>query len=442
MDAKPGQSFDRVDTSGMVARINPREEWQNVYTDTWRIFRDFFYEPGMHGVDWRAVYDQYFAMLKDAVNRHDVTHISKEMISELNIGHAYYSGGDLESASPVRVGHLGAEYEFVEDGSDQAYRITRILKGGPWDTDARGPLSEPGIKVEEGEYLLAINGELLTRIYTPYAALEAQGGRLVELTINDEPEMNDDARTVVVRALRNDNNLRYRAWVERNRQYVKEQSGGRVGYIYVPNTGVDGQNELIRQFTSQKHKDALIIDERWNGGGQIPTRFVEVLDRPISSFFALRHGNPWVVPDYAHHGPKAMLINGRSGSGGDMFPFLFRQAGLGPLIGQRTWGGLVGISYNPHVVDLAFLAVPRFAFYELDGTWGIEGFGVAPDIPVTADPALLAGDTGRTEVLRDPQLDRAIKEMLDELDRNPPVKVVPPPKGPNRSGMGIDPRDR
>ncbi|MEM1166263.1 MAG: PDZ domain-containing protein [Planctomycetota bacterium] len=437
VEASSGQSFDTLDTSGMRGTIRPRAEWRQILTDAWRIFRDYFYDEGMHGVDWRAIYDQYAAMLPDAVTRSDVTHITREMISELNAGHAYYSGGDTEDAPRANVGLLGADLELATVGGETGYRVARLVEGAPFDDDARGPLSQPGVDVAEGDFILAVNGEPIDVTRSPWASFQGMGGARVELTVSERPVVDDEARYVVVDLMRSETSLRYRAWVERNRRYVDEQSDGRIGYIYVPNTGVDGQNELVRQFQGQFHKDALIVDERWNGGGQIPTRFIELLNRPKLSYFALRDGRPWVYPRQGHFGPKAMLINGRAGSGGDMFPYLFKQAGLGPLIGERTWGGLIGISFNPHLVDLPYMAVPRFAFYELDGTWGVEGHGVDPDIEVIADPGLLAGDLGRGELIRDPQLDTAIEHLLGELERNPQQRLTPPPAGPDRTGPGI-----
>jgi tricorn protease len=325
---------------------------------------------------------------------------------------------------------LGADFEL----SQGAYRIARIYEGAPWDADARGPLSQPGVEVAEGDYLLAVNGAPLSPERDPWAAFQGMAGQTITLTVSDRPTLDEEARELVVSALGNDGNLRYRSWIERNRAYVEEKSGGRVGYVYVPNTGVGGQNDLIRQYSGQLHKEALIIDERWNGGGQIPTRFIEMLNRPITNYWARPHGRDWPWPPDAHQGPKCMLINGAAGSGGDAFPAYFRQAGLGKLIGMRTWGGLVGISGNPQLIDGARMTVPTFGYYETDGTWGIEGYGVAPDIEVIDDPAQMV-DGG------DPQLDAAIAHMLEELQRNP---YEPPekPKYPDRSGMGVTKSDR
>jgi tricorn protease len=240
-------------------------------------------------------------------------------------------------------------------------------------------------------------------------------------------------RQVVIQTLASEDNLRYRAWIERNRAYVDEMTSGKVGYIYVPDTGVNGQNNLFRQFYGQLGKQALIIDERWNGGGQIPTRFIELLNRPIVNYWARRDGNDWPWPPDSHQGPKTMLINGLAGSGGDAFPSYFRQAGLGQLIGMRTWGGLVGISGNPGLIDGGNVTAPTFGYYKKDGNWGIEGHGVDPDLEVIDDPAKMVGYHQRAA---DPQLDAAIQLMLKELEERP---YTPPsrPAGPDRKGMGI-----
>jgi len=433
-NASAGGSGKPVQSAGMRMRVDPRAEWRQIFMDTWRIFRDYFYVENMHGVDWVAVRDQYLPMVDDCVSRDDLNHVIGEMIAELNVGHAYRGGGDLEGEAGANVGLLGADLELNEG----TYRIARIHRGGPWDLDAKGPLSQPGVDVAEGDYLHAVNGMPLSPDVDPWSALEGLAGRTVTLTVSSSPDLDaadeEDVREVLVEPLRSENDLRYRSWIESNRRYVDERTDGRVGYIYVPNTGIVGQNDLFRQFYAQMEKDALIIDERWNGGGQIPTRFIELLNRPRTNYWARRHGTDWPWPPDSHQGPKCMLINGLAGSGGDMFPALFRQADLGPLIGTRTWGGLVGISGNPGPIDGGFIAVPTFGFYEVDGTWGIEGHGVDPDYEVIDDPALMV-DGG------DPQLDKAIELMLEAIEENP---YQPPtrPADPDRSGMGLPDRDK
>ncbi|MFK7821366.1 MAG: S41 family peptidase [Planctomycetaceae bacterium] len=427
--AAAGQKLsDSVSTAGMMASINPREEWQQIFADAWRIERDFFYDPNMHGTDWYAVRKQYEAMLADCVSREDVGFVIGEMIAELNVGHAYYRPGGGEDEPRSKVGVLGCEFEF-----DGAWKFGKIFEGAAWDTDARNPLRHVGIK--SGEYLLAVNGLPVETDRPIFAALDNTAGRTVTLTISENKELgDDDDRDVVVKPMANDYELRFRAWIEQNRKYVEEKTDGKVGYLYVTNTGVPGQNDLVRHLYGQINKDALIVDERWNGGGQIPTRFIELLNRPVTNYWARRDGHDMTWPPDSHQGPKCMLINGMSGSGGDMFPALFKQNNLGKLIGRRTWGGLVGISGNPGLIDGAGVTAPTFAYYEKDGTWGIEGHGVDPDIDVVDDPALMI-DGG------DPQLDAAIKHIKGELKKNP-YKPVQRPEYPDRKGFGLKESDK
>jgi tricorn protease len=372
-------------------------------------------------------------MLADCASRGDVGYVIRELISELNVGHAYYNAaeveGDLNPAVPV--GLLGCDFE-IDQG---AYRIKSIYEGGVWDVDARGPLSQPGVDAKAGDYLLAVDGVPLDIAVDPWAPFVGKADRVVALTLSDKPTLDPGARRVLVKPVASDADLRYRAWVEYNRATVDKATGGRVGYIHVPDTGVNGQNNLFRQFYGQIAKPALIIDERWNGGGQVPTRFIELLARPATNFWDIRDSKPLVWPPDSHQGPKCMLINQRAGSGGDAFPYYFRQAGLGPLIGVRTWGGLIGIGDLPNLLDGASVSVPNFAFYELDGTWGVEGYGVAPDVEVIDDPALMVDG-------REPQLEKAIELMLAALDNGEAFQPKPVPPYPDRSGMGLRPEDR
>ena len=421
---------DAVVMAPMTATADPRAEWKQMFHEAWRLERDYFYDPSMHGVDWPAVRARYEKMLGDAASREDVGYIISEMISELNVGHAYYSGPESEVTPSVPVGLLGADFELANG----AYRVARIYEGGPWDSDARGPLSQPGVDVKAGDYLLAVNGVPVETDRDVYAAFQGMADRVVTLTVSAKPTRDASARQVTVRLLGSESPLRYRDWIEKNRQYVEKKSAGRIGYVYVPDTGVNGQNDLMRQLIGQRGKEALLIDERWNGGGQIPTRFIELLNRPATNFWARRHGKDWVWPPDSHQGPKAMLINGLAGSGGDAFPYYFKQAKMGKLVGTRTWGGLVGISGGPSLLDGANVTMPAFAFFERDGTWGVEGHGVDPDIPVWDDPSLLAAGS-------DPQMDAAIAHLLEELKRAPFVPAKRP-ASPNRRGFGVEKGDQ
>ena len=436
VDAKAGQSAKPLNFD-LRTNVNLREEWKELVTDAWRRFRDFFYVENMHGVDWDAVLAHYLPMVDDAVSREDVSYIIGEMISELNVGHAYYSGGDGERQPSTNIGLLGAEYEIAEGDEHSGFRITKIYRGAPWDTDALGPLSQHGLGVSEGDIITAVNGAAIDTSKDIWASFIGLAGKPTTLTIvsaleGDEETVNE--REVTLKPIGSEFGLRYRAWVESNRKYVEEHSDGKIGYIYVPNTGVQGQNELFRQFYGQIGKDALMIDERWNGGGQIPNRFIELLNRPRTNYWYRRDGADWPWPYDSHQGPKAMLINGNAGSGGDMFPWLFKHHGLGKLIGTRTWGGLVGISGVPQLIDGGNVSVPNFGFYELDGTWGIEGHGVDPDIEVDIDPtASLDG--------RDPQLDAAIDHLLEEI-KTSGYQRPDRPTPPVRTGIGITDDDK
>jgi tricorn protease len=327
----------------------------------------------------------------------------------------------VESGQQRGVGYLGVDFS-LENG---AYRIKKIIETAAWDAEVRSSLKQPGVEVKEGDYLLAVNGLPLDTELEPYAAFQGLADKPVFITVNVEPKM-EGAREVLVQTLSSEARLRHLAWIEKNRRKVDETTGGKVGYVYVPDTGRHGQTELVRQFRAQFNKAGLIIDERFNSGGQIPDRFVELLSRKTLNYWGVRDGEDWAWPPVANSGPKAMLINGWSGSGGDCFPFYFQKAGLGPLIGTRTWGGLIGITGAPALVDGGNITVPTFGIYSPKGEWIIEGHGVDPDIPVVDDPSLMAKGG-------DPQLERAIQEVLKSLKQRPPPEVKKP-KYPLRAG--------
>jgi tricorn protease len=408
VDIKPGQKMEKpLAASGLEAVVDPRAEWQQIFSDAWRIMRDYFYDPGMHGVDWKAMRKHYGSLVDDAVTRWDMNYIIGELIAELNSSHTYRRGGDVEQPGSRGVGYLGVDWAV--DGG--AYRIERIIDGGVWDSEIRSPLAMPGVDVKEGDYVLAVNGIPLDTSRDPWAAFQGLAGTTVELTVNDKPDVKD-ARKVIVETMDSEVRLRHLAWIEANRKFVEEQTDGRIGYIYVRNTSVDGQSELVRQFAAQWDKEGLIIDERFNSGGQIPDRFVEMLNRKPLAFFGVRDGQDWQWPPIATFGPKVMLINGWSGSGGDAFPAYFQTAGAGPLIGTRTWGGLIGYTGVPGFVDGGSITVPTFRMFAKDGKWFPEGHGVAPDIEVKEDYTALAKGN-------DTQLERAIAETLKMLREQP-----------------------
>lgn len=423
IEPKEGQKLDKkIATAGFEALVDPVAEWRQIFDDAWRFERDFFYDPGLHGVDWNQMRDRYLRLLADAVTRWDVNFVIGELIGELNSSHTYRGGGDIETAPQRGVGYLGCDFVLTNG----AYRIARILEGAPWDAEVRSPLRCPGLtNISEGDYLLAVNGVPLDVTEDPWSAFQGLADKPVILTVNTNASM-VGARDVLVHTLASEARLRNLAWINENRLKVDKLSDGKIGYVYVPDTGQNGQNELVRQWRGQIAKAGLIIDERFNSGGQIPDRFVELLDRPLRNFWGVRDGQDWAWPPVAHFGPKAMLMNGWSGSGGDCLPFYFKQSGLGPLVGLRTWGGLIGMTGAPELIDGGSVTVPTFGIYSTDSQWIIEGHGVDPDIEVVDDPAAMARGG-------DPQLERAVGEVMKLISERPPPVPRKPPY-PKRGG--------
>lgn len=398
------QKFEKpIRINEMEMMVDPVAEWKELFNDAWRLERDYFYDPNMHGVNWNTVKIRYEKMLEGAITREEVDFIIGEMIGELNASHTYHGGGDVEKQDNKAVGYLGIDWE----AAGNLYKVKTIIRGAAWDYGERSPLDQPGIDIPEGSYILAVNGQPITTDRDPYAFFQGLAKKTVELTYNSSPSF-VAAKTAVLETMDNEYNLRYLAWVEANRKKVDEATNGDAGYIYVPSTGLDGQEELTRQFNAQWDKKALVIDERFNSGGQIPDRFIEMLNRTPLAYWATRDGAAWPWPPYAHFGPKVMLINGWSGSGGDAFPDYFKKKGLGPLIGGRTWGGLIGISGMPNLIDGGNITAPSFRMYNPDGSWFKEGHGVDPDIAVDEDLGMMSKGI-------DPQLERAITEIKAAL---------------------------
>jgi tricorn protease len=404
INAAENQKFEKpLRTTEMQMMVNPFDEWKQIFMDAWRFERDYFYDAGMHGVDWNATKDRYLKMLDGALTREEADFIVGEMIGELNASHTYHGGGDMERTKAQNVGYLGVNWKA--DGN--YYKIDKIIRGASWDAEVRSPFDMSGVNIKEGDYILAVNGIPLTTSGDPFIAFQGLANKTIEITYNSSPSLNG-AKTAVVKTMSDEYRLRNLAWIEEMRKKVDEETNGEVGYIFVPSTGVDGQNELMRQFNAQWQKKGLVIDERFNDGGQIPDRFIEMLNRDPLAFWAIRDGETWPWPPYAHFGPKVMLINGWSGSGGDAFPDYFRRKKLGPLIGARTWGGLIGISGVPPLIDGGSVTVPSFRMYNPDGTWFKEGHGVEPDIAVPENLGMMAKGV-------DPQLQRAITEIKNLL---------------------------
>ncbi|GAB1453829.1 S41 family peptidase [Draconibacterium sp.] len=421
----PGQKSDvgKLKLDNLEMKIDPAKEWAQIYNDAWRIFRDYFYVNNLHDVDWKAVKENYAQLVPYVGHRADLDFILSEMVSESNTGHSYVDWGDFEKPKRVEGGLLGAQ--LVADEKTGYYKIAKIYKGQNWDESLRSPLTEQGVKVNEGDYLLSIDGHEIRITDNPYEFLENKIGKQVEIVVNSTPDK-DFARTSIIKPIKSELDLLYYNWVLERRAMVDKLSGGKIGYIHVPNTAVEGNRELFKGMYAYNDKDALIIDDRYNGGGFIPDVMADLLDRKTLSYWNVNGLTPMKTPGIAHNGPKVMLINGYSSSGGDAFPYYFRKKGLGQLIGTRTWGGLVGISGNARLVDGGNISVPRFGIYDENGQWIIEGIGVYPDVEVVDRPEQLAKGV-------DPGIEKAVEVLLKELEKNPPKKVkVPEP--PNRSG--------
>ncbi len=416
-DADPdgAAKADPLDLSGVKVWVDPRAEWDQMYTEAWRIFRDYFYDPDMHGIDWPAVGEAYRPWIAHVGHRDDLNYVLGEMMGELVAGHSYRWGGDYPDVDSLNVGLLGADLA-VEDGR---YRITRILAGNNWEPYMRAPLTEPGVDVSEGDYLLAIDGVPLEAPDSPLRLLQGKANQQVVLRVGDRAD-GKGARDVTVVPAASEVGLRHRAWVEGNRARVDEATGGRVAYVYVPNTAWAGYTSFNRYYYAQLDKQAVILDERYNGGGSVADYMVDVLGREILNYNATREGADYPSPLAVIPGPKVMLINQDAGSGGDCLPHYFRLMGLGTLVGTRTWGGLIGIYDYPHLIDGGVVTAPRIAFFGDDGNWTAENVGVAPDIEVPMTPSdVIAG--------RDPQLEEGIRLILEQLEADPPQPPERPP---------------
>ncbi len=400
----------RLNLAGADIKIDPRAEWAQMFDEAWRINRDYFYATNYHGTNWDAQRSKYAPFIRDAASRADVDRVIRWLLSELRVGHSNTGPGQrLGQAPRVGVGLLGADYE-VANGR---YRFSKIYGGYNWNPTLRAPLTEPGVDVRAGEYLLAVNGVDVRPPTNLYAPFENMVDRAVELTVGPNPN-GSGSRTVRVVPVAAEGGLRNRAWIEGNIRKVDSATGGRVAYVYVPNTAGAGYQSFKRYFYPQAHKDAIIVDERFNGGGSLADYYIDILQRPALSWWAMRYGEDLKTPTASIQGPKALLIDETAGSGGDYFPWMFKKLKLGPTIGQRTWGGLVGILGFPVLMDGGTITAPNLAIWTPDGGYIVENEGVAPDIAVEQTPKdVIAG--------RDPQLERAIAWVKEELRKNPPV---------------------
>jgi tricorn protease len=403
---------------GLRMELDPRAEWAQIFAETWRLYRDFFFLPDLGKVDWPAMRRRYEPLLAHVTHRFDLTYVLGEMAAELGAGHTYLGGGDAPRPERVPVGTLGADLDL--DAQVGRWRIARVLPGQSWIETRRSPLAAPGLKLAEGDYLLAVDGQELRGTDEPYRLLAQTPGRTVTLLVNEKPTL-ERAREVSVQPLADEWDLRYFDWVEANRRKVEQATRGRVGYIHLPDMGARGLTEFIRQYYPQVHREGLVVDVRFNGGGFVSQMILERLRRRVMGMSNMREERPFRYPMAAFNGPMVALANQYSASDGDIFPWFFRAYGLGPIIGQRTWGGTVGIrALESGMVDGGYTFVPEFGIYDLQRRWIAENEGVSPDIEVDNLPAeVLAG--------RDPQLERAIEEVLKRVEAEKPALPPPPP---------------
>lgn len=410
---QPGQG--RLNIDAVEVRIDPRAEWTQIFNEAWRINRDYFYATNMHGADWNAMKQKYAVFLPDLAVRSDLNRVIQWMCSELAVGHHRVGGGDtLREPKNVPGGLLGADYT-IENGR---YRFKKIYGGLNWNPGLRSPLTEPGVNVREGEYLLAVQGKDLRPPTNLYSMFENTANKLIEITVGPNPD-GSGARTVSVVPIASEAALRNRDWVEGNLRKVHQATGGRVAYVYVPNTSTQGHEYFKRYFYPQADKEAIIVDERFNGGGLIADYYIDHLRKPVISYWNMRYGADLKTPSASIQGPKVMIIDETAGSGGDLLPWMFRKFQLGTLVGKRTWGGLVGTLGFPVLMDGGVVTAPNLAIWTEDG-WVVENEGVPPDIEIEQNPAdVIAG--------RDPQLERAIQIVMEELKKNPPRQPARPP---------------
>ncbi|HEX4589797.1 MAG TPA: S41 family peptidase [Gemmataceae bacterium] len=413
----PVEIKEPLNLRDLDVRLDRHAEWRQIFNECWRQMRDYFYDPNMHGVDWRAMREKYAPLVEHVNHRADLTYVIGEMIGELNIGHAYVGGGDVPEVKKIPLGLLGAK--LVQDPATKAIKIVRILPGDNWDKDKNlhSPLTEAGVDAHEGDYIIAIDGRPVTSLTTPFEALVNKAGKQVTLTLNKDPKP-EGAREVTVVPIGDEAKLYYRDWVRTNLKKVEDATGGKVGYVHVPDMQTTGLNEFVRQFGPQLRKKALIMDVRGNGGGNVSPMLIERLRRDLVMVDIARNGIPTPDPADQLVGPKVCLMNEFSASDGDLFPYRFRAEKLGKLIGKRSWGGVVGIRNSLPLVDGGTLNRPEFSRYDVTGKeWIIEGHGVDPDIVVDNDPAKeYAGE--------DQQLQKAIEVILEELKTS--EKTLPP----------------
>lgn len=418
--AAAGNAQNALKTAGIEVRVDPAAEWAQMFREAWRIERDWFYDRGAHGYDLKEGQQRYEPYLTGLASRSDLTYLFREMLGGLTVSHLAAGGGDAPDVKRVQTGLLGADYE-VANGR---FRFSRVYGGENWNPELRAPLTQPGINVKAGEYLISVNGRDVRSTENVYSFFEGQAGKSVRLKVGSDPS-GTNAREVTVVPVSDEYALRNLAWVEENRRTVDKLSGGKVAYIYMPDTSVPGLRSFNRYFYAQIGKQAAIIDERFNGGGMLATDIAEILNRKPLSAASNRTGADLVQPQ-GIFGPKVMIINERAGSGGDAMPWYFKRSGAGTLVGTRTWGGLVGMAGAPPLMDGGIVSAPSSGIYNpLSGEWEVENTGIAPDVEVEQDPALVRAG-------HDPQLEKAVDVVLEQLKKSPPATFHKPafPKYP------------
>lgn len=401
-------------TGEMEVLVEPLAEWKQMYHEVWRTERDFFYDAGYHGLDLQETEKRYAPYLDGIVSRADLNYLFEEMLGELTCGHIYIERGDQPQAEIVQCGLLGADY-IIENGH---YRFSHIYDGENWNPELRAPLTQPGSNIAVGEYLLAVNDQELSGDDEIYSLFEKTAGKSVTIRVGPNHD-GTNSREVIVVPVESEYRLRNLSWIEGNRRMVDELSGGRLAYVYMRDTDVRGYKDFNRYYFSQVGKEGAVIDERYNGGGWIADYIIDNLKRPLMGYFTAREGADYSTPICSIYGPKAMIINEYAGSGGDMMPWLFRAAGIGPLVGKRTWGGLVGMADALTLMDGGIASAPQSGFWNPNGTWDIENHGVDPDYEIEMEPASVCAG-------HDPQLEKTVKLLLEELEKNPLPKHKKP----------------
>ncbi len=410
---KPGEGV--LNVGDMEVYIDPRAEWKQMYKEAWRIQRDFFYDPGLHGLNLKATEEKYLSYLDGIASRPDLNYLFQEMLGNMTVGHHNSGGGDVPQPTRYTGGLLGADYT-IENGR---YKISKIYDGENWNPGLVAPLTQPGVNVKEGDYIIAVRGREVRATDNIYSFFEETAGKQIVIKVSPNPD-GSNAREMTVVPVGNEGGLRNLAWIEGNRRKVSELSGGKVAYVYLPNTGGAGYTNFNRYYFAQIDKEGAVIDERFNGGGSAADYFIEYMKRPLMNYWSTREGEDFTTPVSAIYGPKTMIINEYSSSGGDLLPWLFRENKVGTLVGRRTWGGLVGIYSYPPLIDGGGVSAPRVAFRNLQGELDVENKGVPPDVDVDLDPKMWRQG-------RDTQLEKAVETTLAEIKKAPQRK---PAKGP------------